>query len=125
MWRSAMAAARGSEERFAGAMESLVLLADSMQQAAALLVDAEDGDEASGQSASFLDVVALGSVVRCLVSPNFLAVLALVQLCLRRIHRTLYAQLGRRGLPSFLGVAISGCTVGLWKPGRERIGCGK
>ena len=59
-----MAAVRGSDERFAGAMESLVLLADSMQQAAALLADADDEDEASGQSASFLNVVALGSVVR-------------------------------------------------------------
>jgi hypothetical protein len=60
-----MAAGKGSEERFAGAMESLVLLADSMQQAAALLADAEDGDDAPGQSASFLNVIALGSVVRC------------------------------------------------------------
>lgn len=57
-----MAAGKGSEERFAGAMESLVLLADSMQQAAALLADAEDGDDAPGQSASFLNVIALGSV---------------------------------------------------------------
>lgn len=58
-----MAAGKGSEERFAGAMESLVLLADSMQQASALLADPDDGDEASEQSASFLNVVALGSVV--------------------------------------------------------------
>lgn len=55
----------GSEERYSGAMESLVLLADSMQQASALLADAEDdGDEAT-QPASFLNVVALGSVVSC------------------------------------------------------------
>lgn len=56
-----MAVGKGSEERFAGAMESLVLLAESMQEATALLADAEDGDE---QPASFLNVVTLGSVVR-------------------------------------------------------------
>lgn len=55
----------GSEERYSSAMESLVLLAESMQQASALLADAEDdGDEATNQPASFLNVVALGSVVR-------------------------------------------------------------
>lgn len=58
-----MAAAKGSEERFAGAMESLVLLAESMQQASALLADADDEDDSSkAQSASFLNIVALGSV---------------------------------------------------------------
>jgi len=63
-----MAGERGSEERFAGAMESLVLLAESMQQASALLADADDGDDSSAaHSASFLNVVALGSVVRCMV----------------------------------------------------------
>lgn len=73
-----MAAAKGSEERFAGAMESLVLLAESMQQASALLADADDGDDSSeAQSASFLNIVALGSVVRSaphlpLTIPKFL-----------------------------------------------------
>jgi dynamin GTPase len=52
----------GSEERYSGAMESLVLLADSMQQASALLGDAEDDGDEVTQPASFLNVVALGSV---------------------------------------------------------------
>lgn len=53
---------KAAVERFASAMDSLVLLGESMQQASSLLAD-EDGD-APKASTSFLSVVALGSVVR-------------------------------------------------------------
>jgi len=51
---------RAATERFAGAMENLILLADTMQQASALLAD-EEGD-APKSSTSFLSAVALGNV---------------------------------------------------------------
>lgn len=53
---------KAAVERFASAMDSLVLLGESMQQASALLAD-EDGGDAPKASTSFLSVVALGSVV--------------------------------------------------------------
>jgi len=59
-----MADNKAATERFAGAMENLILLADTMQQAAAVLAD-EDG-EAPKASTSFLSAIALGSVVRAL-----------------------------------------------------------
>lgn len=52
---------RAATERFAGAMENLILLADTMQQASAVLAD-EEG-EAPKASTSFLSAIALGSVV--------------------------------------------------------------
>lgn len=57
-----MASRTSSEDRFAGAMENLILLADSMQQASTLLSD-EDSEEAPRDATSFLNVVALGNVV--------------------------------------------------------------
>lgn len=57
-----MADSRAASERFAGAMDNLILLADTMQQASAVLAD-EDGD-APKASTSFLSAIALGSVVR-------------------------------------------------------------
>jgi hypothetical protein len=56
---------KAAVERFASAMDSLVLLGESMQQASALLADDEAGD-APKASTSFLSVVALGNVVRIL-----------------------------------------------------------
>lgn len=61
---------RAATERFAGAMENLVLLADTMQQASALLAD-EEGD-APKSSTSFLSAVALGNVVSSCLDPFFL-----------------------------------------------------
>ncbi|KAG0555995.1 hypothetical protein M758_11G017100 [Ceratodon purpureus] len=52
---------KAAVERFASAMDSLVLLGESMQQASSLLAD-EDGSDAPKASTSFLSVVALGSV---------------------------------------------------------------
>lgn len=54
---------RAATERFAGAMDNLVLLADSMQQASALLADTEEGDAPKTSSSSFLSAAALGDVV--------------------------------------------------------------
>jgi hypothetical protein len=62
-----MAAASGKQDpqdRFAGAMESLMVLSESMQQASSLLADEDPAEDAPNQAAySFLDVVALGNVV--------------------------------------------------------------
>ncbi|CAM6021470.1 unnamed protein product [Sphagnum balticum] len=61
-----MAAATGKQDpqdRFAGAMESLMVLSESMQQASSLLADEDPAEEAPNQAAySFLNVVALGNV---------------------------------------------------------------
>jgi hypothetical protein len=54
---------RAATERFAGAMENLVLLAESMQQASALLGDADEGDSPTTSSTSFLSAAVLGNVV--------------------------------------------------------------
>jgi len=58
-------ATQTASERFAGAMENLILLADTMQQATALISGDEDGEEAASRSssASFMNVVPLGNVV--------------------------------------------------------------
>jgi len=53
---------RAATERFAGAMENLVLLAESMQQASALLGDADEGDSPTTSSTSFLSAAVLGNV---------------------------------------------------------------
>jgi hypothetical protein len=62
-----MAAASGKQDpqdRFAGAMESLMVLSESMQQASSLLADEDPAEEAPNQATySFLNVVALGNVV--------------------------------------------------------------
>jgi hypothetical protein len=57
-------ATQTASERFAGAMENLILLADTMQQATALISGDEDGEEAASRSssASFMNVVPLGNV---------------------------------------------------------------
>ena len=54
---------RAANERFAGAMDNLVLLADSMQQASALLADTEEGDASTTSSTSFLSAAVLRDVV--------------------------------------------------------------
>ncbi len=66
-WFLQMATASAKQEpqdRFAGAMESLMVLSESMQQASSLLADEDPAEEAPNQAAySFLNVVALGNVV--------------------------------------------------------------
>jgi hypothetical protein len=66
-----MGSNKGAADRFSGAMENLIQLSESMQQASALLAD-EDGEAETPKSGtSFLTVVPLGNMVCCWARLHF------------------------------------------------------
>ncbi len=66
-----MGSNKGAADRFSGAMENLIQLSESMQQASALLADEDGETEAPKSGTSFLTVVPLGNMVCCWARLHF------------------------------------------------------